>query len=1269
MNTNGFQQHQPYQQHSQHQSHTPNPGLGQGQMTGSINPAMLAAFQQKLQYGGGGIGGVGMGGMGGGGGSGVNPAMLMNGGGMPPQPQHNNVNAQQQNTHQHQQQGSLNPQQLLQQHALSQMGGVGGMGGGMGNMGGGGGMGLNINMGMGGGLNGMNGASGSSMNGAMNGAMNGGMNGGMNGMSMNNPAINSARAMSNPLAHANPSPHPNPAHLMSNPIPSGSPHPMSNSSPHPMSNPPQHQNPLQFPGQITREQVAQMSPADRQLLHTKMLAYQQQQQQQQQGFPGGRNPQQQPPPQGYYERPSSSASSSSHPMAPPSQPPSFPRPPSAADMGFSQQQFPKQASPPRGAKRKAAPMPDPTGMMGPPILPRQMSSQPSMSSPRPSTVDPVQIPPSPRRAAPVLPPLPSNVNLNPLTTRVSVVPLAESETAIPPLSADEIAEIKSWKERDQEYEGVFKRMKIRMGAELQERGAPGKAAWWEKDVIPTRRMGRPEPFDVKYPRNRKEKDGKERKKAGRREGMRIPRKLDPEDANRPEQLVPIRLEFDVEHHKMRDTFVWNLNDPVVTPESFAQSVVDDYNLMPSYHSVITKSIQDQLSDFRAHSASIIDVDGTDADAEDNGVAGKGLLDDADAAWWESWRRRLRSEEASARAARRADKTGKKRRRVVVKDEQLTGQESDLEKPMAVDDFDVDEKSLRDDMRILVKLDIIVGSMKLDDQFEWDIESAAVSPEQFATTYANELGLGGEFRTAIAHAIREQVQTYQKSLFLVGHPSDGSVVQDDELRTSFLPSLSSGSRALDEVQSFTPLLNYLSDGEIERSEKEREKDMNKRRKRNTRGRRGIALPDREPIRTYRTPAIGFPELDPAALALAVAATAPTSRRAAAAAASLTIANMVASENGQVYPQQSMQTTSQPTAASKEKKTKGHFKAPPYPPSVLRPRAHVTAPTPSTAMDASMSIPLDDSLANAPPDSKAQRVITARRAKELEREAKEKEYAEGQHANMIDGVWHCSNCGAPESVAVGRRKGPLGDKSQCGPCGKYWHRHRRPYPIEWNTDPAFHTSYKRDPEAGVRSQAKKKGAAALRAQGATAASTPIEGTVEPETPTRRKSSEVYVDVPPRPSSPSRPVSPALSSASSGSEPPLAQQIKMNGIHSDSPPPSKSDPAPSAEQNRPEAQSGAPASTNGSSTQPPPKHNAPEWLQTAKEEMEAKWPDDRFELFARKVAGSDVPEWRIKCLDCPGKLYTPGPGETLSNYEVHMKNRQHRNRVNTRKGTVDP
>lgn len=297
-----------------------------------------------------------------------------------------------------------------------------------------------------------------------------------------------------------------------------------------------------------------------------------------------------------------------------------------------------------------------------------------------------------------------------------------------------------------------------------------------------------------------------------------------------------------------------------------------------------------------------------------------------------------------------------------------------------------------------------------------------------------------YRTAIAHAIREQTQTYQKSLFLVGRPTDGSAIQDEDLRSAFLPSLSEGARAMDQVQSFTPLLNYLSDGEIERNEKERDKDMTRRRKRNTRGRRGVTLPDREPIRSYRTPAIGFPELDAATLALAAAANAPVSRRAAAAAASLTIANMVASENGTPLTPLTLPTApQQPTAVSvvKEKKVKGLFKAPPLPPSVIRLRAKVNTPTPTTAADIS-SLPAsseNDAVPSAStPDSRSLRSLSSKKVKELEREAKEKEQLELQHPNYIEGVWHCSNCGCPENIAVGRRKGPLGDKSQCGECGK-------------------------------------------------------------------------------------------------------------------------------------------------------------------------------------------------------------------------------------------
>ncbi|KAG1859989.1 hypothetical protein C8R48DRAFT_605512 [Suillus tomentosus] len=924
-------------------------------------------------------------------------------------------------------------------------------------------------------------------------------------------------------------------------------------------------------------------------------------------------------------------------------------------------------------------------------------------------------PAAPHPGAAAVPKLPPHLaGLNPAVTKISLIPYTvhskpeattdgedekvpvegatDSEDAVTSsqvkvedpvklLTPSEITMLKEIMKRDTAYDALHRTKQARMAQELRTHGPASRSAWWERDHVPTMGMNRrPERFDVRYPRAPNADRGSNinsRKKGVRREGIRIPRKLPPQLANRPEQLVPIRLEFDVEHHKMRETFVWNLNDPVITPEHFAQTLVEDYALPQSYHGVITRAIQEQLSDFKAHIARADEEDGTDADMretdaddiaddynrklledDDLTMVDRGSLDDEDVKWWESWRKRSRHESAFTRSI--SLRNQRKRRKVAsVTVEESDAFETDKEIPHIVDEIEIDEKTVHEDLRILIKLDIIVGSMKLDDQFEWDLENMDASPEQFADIYVKELGLGGEFKTAIAHCIREQVQIYQKSLFLVGHPSDGSTVQDDDLRMSFLPSLASGARAMDQVQSFTPLLNYLSDGEIERSEKEREKELTKRRKRNTRGRRGIALPDREPNRTYRTPALGFPELDAATLALAAANAPTTSRRAAAAAASLTIANMVASENGtsvmplQLPPQQIISTA---VTTGKEKKPKGLFKAPSYPSSVLRPRAQVTAPTPSTAVESTSMLPpsfLDteapaSSVSVPAPDSRA----VAKKAKELEREAKEKEFVDGQHANVINGVWHCSNCGCPDSVAIGRRKGPLGDKSQCGTCGKFWHRHRRPRPVTYNQDPDYHLSLRRETEQ-VKTGVKRKG----RAPNSQVAA---DGQ---DTPSRQKL-DLFVDISTRLPVPAseddRAMSP-VSTASSDTEAPLAQRVtKVNGANHAGVASSSGTPPPTSNGIvRPKSprESSDPLPNGSYVSAPPP------WLTTAIRSLQEQYPDDKFEAILRRAPPRTVLEWRMKCLDCPGKLYNSGPGDTLQNYEVHLRNRQHRLRVNSR------
>jgi SWI/SNF-related matrix-associated actin-dependent regulator of chromatin subfamily B member 1 len=197
------------------------------------------------------------------------------------------------------------------------------------------------------------------------------------------------------------------------------------------------------------------------------------------------------------------------------------------------------------------------------------------------------------------------------------------------------------------------------------------------------------------------------------------------------------------------------------------------------------------------------------------------------------------------------------------------------------------------------------------------------------------------------------------------------------------------------------------------------------------------------------------------------------------------------------------------------------------------------------------------------------------------------------------------------------------------------------VEYNADAEYHINLKRETE-NVKTQAKRKGgAAALRAQSA-AVATPGEGT-EPPTP-RSKGDPL----PPVAAEDEKP-SPA-SSTSSGSEPPLAQRVKINGTaHTQPSPVPPEPPAPMPVNNVPvptvPSAPGPPAKvswvslsqlskrcTLANTYRKPPLSP---WLSDAMREMHAKWPDDRFDTILRKVSTSATAEWRIKCVDCPGKV----------------------------------
>jgi len=268
----------------------------------------------------------------------------------------------------------------------------------------------------------------------------------------------------------------------------------------------------------------------------------------------------------------------------------------------------------------------------------------------------------------------------------------------------------------------------------------------------------------------------------------------------PSSFIPIRLDFDQEkdRFKLRDTFLWDSNEEILTVETFVHQLLEDYKLIHRSHfDLIVQTIKEQINEYQ----------------------------------------------------KRPTKT-------------------------------VGE------LRIPIKVDITINNTQLNDQFEWDILNFEDNdPEEFATVMCDELSLPGEFATAIAHLIREQTQMYYKALSLTGYSFDGAPIQEDEIRSHILPSIRMGVddnnddiltilRNPTTVADYSPSLVKLSQLEVERFDKEIERDSRRKRRHNATeelqlssrgtssrrlaafyaGRGGPTIPDLSDLpKTFRTPA--------------------------------------------------------------------------------------------------------------------------------------------------------------------------------------------------------------------------------------------------------------------------------------------------------------------------------------------------------------------------------------------------------------------------------
>merc|ERR1712013_383573 len=116
-----------------------------------------------------------------------------------------------------------------------------------------------------------------------------------------------------------------------------------------------------------------------------------------------------------------------------------------------------------------------------------------------------------------------------------------------------------------------------------------------------------------------------------------------------------------------------------------------------------------------------------------------------------------------------------------------------------------------DQRVVIKLNIHLGNISLVDQFEWDIADDKNNPEEFSRKLCADLGLGGEFATAVLYSVRGQLAWHQKSYVF---------------SESQMPAIENAFRNQSEADIWSPFLETLTDAEMEK--KIRDQDRNTRR---------------------------------------------------------------------------------------------------------------------------------------------------------------------------------------------------------------------------------------------------------------------------------------------------------------------------------------------------------------------------------------------------------------------------------------------------------
>ncbi|KAK3067302.1 SWI/SNF chromatin-remodeling complex subunit, partial [Teratosphaeriaceae sp. CCFEE 6253] len=93
-------------------------------------------------------------------------------------------------------------------------------------------------------------------------------------------------------------------------------------------------------------------------------------------------------------------------------------------------------------------------------------------------------------------------------------------------------------------------------------------------------------------------------KGRRNQQLHINRKDNAQQAEQHEELVPLRLDIELDKLRLRDTFTWNLHERLISPDMLADYILEDLRIPPDHlHEVsrlVKGDMQEQIQNFYPH---------------------------------------------------------------------------------------------------------------------------------------------------------------------------------------------------------------------------------------------------------------------------------------------------------------------------------------------------------------------------------------------------------------------------------------------------------------------------------------------------------------------------------------------------------------------------------------------------------------------------------------------------------------------------------------------